>query len=141
MDIVSVILHDLRSKLSVVCTSEWTWVSDKINWTEYALLLWLNLPPLCWLSLICPRSSGKCEKYWENRDRLENGPVAIVMLKTKHAVFPLSQRSPHTTFPRISIQGPVPERPISANPGLIFCSTFCIYLPMHCCVNRYCVSE
>jgi len=30
--------------------------------------------------------------------------------------------------------GPVPEheRPINANPGLQFCSTFCIYLPMHC---------
>ena len=25
----------------------------------------------------------------------------------------------------------VPERPISANPGLKFCSTFCIYLSMH----------
>ena len=30
------------------------------------------------------------------------------------------------------VLGPVPERPISANPGLKFCSTFCIYLPMHC---------
>ena len=28
--------------------------------------------------------------------------------------------------------GPDPERPIGANPGLRFCSTFCIYLPMHC---------
>ena len=28
--------------------------------------------------------------------------------------------------------GPVPERPISTNPGLQFCSTFCIYLPLHC---------
>ena len=28
----------------------------------------------------------------------------------------------------VKIQGPVPERPISANPGLRFCSTFCIYL-------------
>ena len=30
------------------------------------------------------------------------------------------------------VQGLVPERPISANPGLKFCSTFCIYLPMNC---------
>ena len=28
--------------------------------------------------------------------------------------------------------GPVPERPISANPGLKFCSAFVFYLPMHC---------
>ena len=28
--------------------------------------------------------------------------------------------------------GPVPERPIGANPGLKFFSTFCIYLHMHC---------
>ena len=27
-------------------------------------------------------------------------------------------------------QSPVPERPISVNPGLKFCSLFCIYLPM-----------
>ena len=26
-----------------------------------------------------------------------------------------------------SAQDPVPERPISANPGIKFCSTFCIY--------------
>ena len=31
-----------------------------------------------------------------------------------------------------SAQDPVPERPISANPGIKFCSTFCIYLPVHC---------
>ena len=31
----------------------------------------------------------------------------------------------------VDIQGLVPERPISANPGLKFCSTFCNYLPMH----------
>ena len=29
-------------------------------------------------------------------------------------------------------QGPVPERSISANPGLTFCFPFCIYLSMHC---------
>ena len=29
-------------------------------------------------------------------------------------------------------QGPVPERPISANRRLKFCFSFCIYLPMHC---------
>ena len=29
-------------------------------------------------------------------------------------------------------QGPVPERLFTANPGLKFCSTLCIYLPMHC---------
>ena len=33
--------------------------------------------------------------------------------------------------------GPVPERPISANPGLKFCSTFCIYLPMHCLIKQH----
>ena len=27
--------------------------------------------------------------------------------------------------------GPVPERQISANPGLNFCSSLCIYLPMY----------
>ena len=32
----------------------------------------------------------------------------------------------------ISQLGPVPERPISANPGLKFCSVFASYLPMHC---------
>ena len=30
------------------------------------------------------------------------------------------------------LQGPVPERLISAYPGLRFCSIFCSYLPMHC---------
>ena len=29
-------------------------------------------------------------------------------------------------------QGPVPERPISINPGLKFCSVFVFYIPMHC---------
>ena len=29
-------------------------------------------------------------------------------------------------------QGSVPERPMSANPELKFCSTLCIYLPAHC---------
>ena len=29
------------------------------------------------------------------------------------------------------VLGPVPERPISANPGLKFCCTFCIYLPTY----------
>ena len=28
-------------------------------------------------------------------------------------------------------EGPVPERPISANPGLKFCPSFVFYLPMH----------
>ena len=28
-------------------------------------------------------------------------------------------------------QGPVPERPISANPELKFCSDFVFYVPMH----------
>ena len=28
--------------------------------------------------------------------------------------------------------GPVPERPISVNPGLKFCSVFVFYIPMHC---------
>ena len=32
----------------------------------------------------------------------------------------------------VSHQGPVPERPFSANPGLRFCSTCYIYVPMHC---------
>ena len=31
-----------------------------------------------------------------------------------------------------TLQGPVPKRPFSANPGLEFCCTFCIYFPMHC---------
>ena len=35
---------------------------------------------------------------------------------------------------------PVPERPISANPGLKFCSTFCIYLPMHCIEQHFVLS-
>ena len=35
-------------------------------------------------------------------------------------------------------QGTVPERPISANRGLKFCSTaFCIYLPMHCLEQHF----
>ena len=34
-------------------------------------------------------------------------------------------------------QGPVPERPISANPGLRFCSPFWIYLPMHCLEKHF----
>ena len=34
--------------------------------------------------------------------------------------------------------GPVPERPISANSGLKFCSTaFCIYPPMHCLEQHF----
>ena len=31
----------------------------------------------------------------------------------------------------------VPERPIRANVGLRFCSTFCIYLPMHCLEKHF----
>ena len=27
-------------------------------------------------------------------------------------------------------QGPIPERPISVNPGLKFCSIFVFYIPM-----------
>ena len=38
------------------------------------------------------------------------------------------------------IQGPVPERPISANPGLIFFSLFYIYLPMHCLEYHFVLS-
>ena len=32
---------------------------------------------------------------------------------------------------KIRVLGPVPERLISANPGLKFCSTFYVYLPIH----------
>ena len=32
---------------------------------------------------------------------------------------------------KIKVQGPVPERSISANPGLKFCSSFVIYLPTY----------
>ena len=35
------------------------------------------------------------------------------------------------TKSQFSLLVPVPERPISVNPGLKFCSTFCIYLPVH----------
>ena len=38
-------------------------------------------------------------------------------------------QKPTTNF---ILLGPVPERPISANPELKFGSTFSIYLPMHC---------
>ena len=38
------------------------------------------------------------------------------------------------------VLGPVPERPISANPGLKFCSTFCIYLLMHCLKQHFVLS-
>ena len=37
-------------------------------------------------------------------------------------------------------QGRVPERPFTANPGWKFCSTFCIYLPMHCLEQRFVLS-
>ena len=37
-----------------------------------------------------------------------------------------------------TVMGPVPERPFSTYPGLKFCSTFCICLPMHC-VENICV--
>ena len=36
--------------------------------------------------------------------------------------------------------GLVPERPINANPGLQFCCTFCIYLPMHCLELQFVLS-
>ena len=39
---------------------------------------------------------------------------------------------------KTSYQGPVPERPISANRGLKFCSTFFIYLPIHGACNILC---
>ena len=32
---------------------------------------------------------------------------------------------------KITFLGPDPERPIRANQGLKFCSSFCIYLPLH----------
>ena len=34
----------------------------------------------------------------------------------------------------------VPESLISVNPGLKFCSTFCIYLPMHCLEKQFVLS-
>ena len=37
-------------------------------------------------------------------------------------------------------QGPVPERLISANPGLRFCSTFNVLLRESFRMSRYCVS-
>ena len=37
-------------------------------------------------------------------------------------------------------KGPVSERPISANLGLKFCSTFCIYIPMHCLEKHFVLS-
>ena len=40
----------------------------------------------------------------------------------------------------IDVQGLVPERPISANPGLKFCSTFCIYVPSYALLRvTFCV--
>ena len=44
----------------------------------------------------------------------------------------LVSRASTTLIKKIEALGPVPERPINPNPGLKFCSTFCIYLPMHC---------
>ena len=38
-------------------------------------------------------------------------------------------------------ESPVPERLFTANPGLKFCSTFCIYLPMHCLEQHFVVSS
>ena len=44
-----------------------------------------------------------------------------------------SLRSPlHTESLRNNNLGPVPERPISINPGLKSCSVFVFYIPMHC---------
>ena len=40
---------------------------------------------------------------------------------------------PKTTG-RTESQDPVPERPISANPRIKFCSVFVFYLPM-CCLE------
>ena len=39
-----------------------------------------------------------------------------------------------------SAQDPVPERPISANLGIKFCSTFCIYLPTYCVEEHFVLS-
>ena len=40
----------------------------------------------------------------------------------------------------IDVQGQVPERPISANPGLKFCSPFCIYVPSYALLRvTFCV--
>ena len=44
----------------------------------------------------------------------------------------LLSRASTTLIKKIEALGQVPERPINPNPGLKFCSTFCIYLPMHC---------
>ena len=51
------------------------------------------------------------------------GPLQRMSRRTKHV---------SKACKAILTRGPVPERPISANPGLKFCSTFCIYLPMQC---------
>ena len=40
----------------------------------------------------------------------------------------------------ITLWGLVPESLISVNPGLKFCSTFCIYLPMHCLEKQFVLS-
>ena len=52
---------------------------------------------------------------------------------------PLVYDPPLPPTKKTSHQGPaVPETPISANPGLQFCSTFCIYLPLHGASNILC---
>ena len=40
----------------------------------------------------------------------------------------------------ITLRVLVPESLISVNPGLKFCSTFCIYLPMHCLEKQFVLS-
>ena len=44
-----------------------------------------------------------------------------------------------TRDPCSTVQGPVPERPISANPGLKFCSIFVFYLAMNFLRVTFCV--
>ena len=45
---------------------------------------------------------------------------------------PFSTILPYYKRTQEKLQGLVPERPISINPGLKFCSVFVFYIPMHC---------
>ena len=73
-------------------------------------------------------------------------PYAFTLSLNSPSPLPLLTLTPSLTLTltlvvtlTLVLATPVPERPISAYPGLKFCSVFVIYLPMYCLEVTFCV--
>ena len=63
----------------------------------------------------------------------------MYMYMQRHKYAKLHLHLTNTDTPEVSVgyQGPVPLRPIKANPGLKFCSTILYFLSIHCLVQHF----